>query len=372
MSPNFLFLRHGCCLPSQRDSDLHRVAQDGRDGTHPKWSGGKEIICGKDDKVLLTCLWPQAEDLVKQKFEFPLPDVEDQDDPLMKGEFMVMLELMQELPGAKEGKEKVKVYMTITFFITKAAFFQWYFSLRKYDISPIKRWTALSICADLGLEGQDFKTLERRSSRPSGSTTLLWRISRFYPPLELWQKKFLHSGHLLLDLSTEKLEGANLKLHGAVSFVSLEWEESYLSGIIFCKPDTSTWSALPPTPKSLDLEALRRALCRSVKNFSGKAGNIYYLQWMDDHAHLRTMIQEGKDGLEWYRCKYLSSFPNQPWCPGRWTRQRCRPWRPWSRHQTIGRRCLTSSKLSLNLLSLHIQVEVIDDWYHFISTFIEW
>ena len=44
---------------------------------------------------------------MKQKFEFPLPNVEDQDDPLMKGEFMVMLELMQELPGAKEGKEKV-------------------------------------------------------------------------------------------------------------------------------------------------------------------------------------------------------------------------------------------------------------------------
>ena len=35
-NPNFLFLRHGCCLPSQRDPDLHRVAQDGRDGTHPK------------------------------------------------------------------------------------------------------------------------------------------------------------------------------------------------------------------------------------------------------------------------------------------------------------------------------------------------
>ena len=139
-----------------------------------------------------------------------------------------------------------------------------------------------------------------------------------------------------------------------------------------CKPDTSTWSVLPPTPKSLDLGALRKALCRSVKNFLNKAGSINYLQWMDDHAHLRTMIQEGKDGLEWYRCKYLPSFPNRPCCPGRWTRQRCRLWRPWSRRQTIGRRCLTSSKLSLNLLSLHIQVEVIDDWYHFISTFIEW
>ena len=109
--------------------------------------------------------------------------------------------------------------------------FQWYLSLRKDDISPIKRWTALSICADLGLEGQDFKTLERQSSRPSGSTTLQWRISRFYPPIELWQKTFLHSGHLLLDLSIEKLEGANLELHGAVSFVSLEWEESALNYI---------------------------------------------------------------------------------------------------------------------------------------------
>ena len=44
--------------------------------------------------------------------------MEDQDDPLMKGEFMVMLELMQELPGAKEGKEKVKVYVK---YITKPA-----------------------------------------------------------------------------------------------------------------------------------------------------------------------------------------------------------------------------------------------------------
>ena len=47
---------------------------------------------------------------MKQKFEFPLPNVEDQDDPLMKGEFMVMLELMQDLPGAKEGKEKVNIF----------------------------------------------------------------------------------------------------------------------------------------------------------------------------------------------------------------------------------------------------------------------
>ena len=64
-------------------------------------------------------------------------------------------------------------------------------------------------------------------------------------------------------------------------------------------------------PKSSDLEASRRALCRSVKNFLDKAGNINYLQWMDDHAYLRTMIQEGKDGLEWYRCKSPEIFHPQ-------------------------------------------------------------
>ena len=64
-------------------------------------------------------------------------------------------------------------------------------------------------------------------------------------------------------------------------------------------------------PKSSDLEASRRALCRSVKNFLDKAGNINYLQWMDDHAYLRTMIQEGKDGLEWYRCKSPKIFHPQ-------------------------------------------------------------
>ena len=44
---------------------------------------------------------------MKQKFEFPLPAVEDAEDMLMKGEYIVILELMSELPGAKEGKEKV-------------------------------------------------------------------------------------------------------------------------------------------------------------------------------------------------------------------------------------------------------------------------
>ena len=66
-------------------------------------------MCHIEQNNTSSILHQQAEDLVKQKFEFPLPDVEDQDDPLMKGEFMVMLELMQDLPGAKEGKEKVNI-----------------------------------------------------------------------------------------------------------------------------------------------------------------------------------------------------------------------------------------------------------------------
>ena len=32
---------------------------------------------------------------------------------------------------------------------------------------------------------------------------------------------------------------------------------------------------------------------------------VPYFQWMDEHAHLRTLIEEGKDGLEWYRCENI-------------------------------------------------------------------
>ena len=55
-------------------------------------------MCHLEKNNTSSILHQQAEDLVKQKFEFPLPDVEDQDDPLMKGEFLVMLELMGEPP----------------------------------------------------------------------------------------------------------------------------------------------------------------------------------------------------------------------------------------------------------------------------------
>ena len=36
--------------------------------------------------------------------------------------------------------------------------------------------------------------------------------------------------------------------------------------------------------------------------------NVLNFQWMDEHAYLRTMIEEGKDGLEWYRCKIIPIF----------------------------------------------------------------
>ena len=34
-------IRDGCCLPGQRNTDLHGVAEDGRDGAYSNWSGGK-------------------------------------------------------------------------------------------------------------------------------------------------------------------------------------------------------------------------------------------------------------------------------------------------------------------------------------------
>ena len=48
-----------------------------------------------------------AEDLIKQKFEFPLPHGQDDEDPFIKGEFDVIKELLEKLPGAKAGKSKV-------------------------------------------------------------------------------------------------------------------------------------------------------------------------------------------------------------------------------------------------------------------------
>ena len=70
----------------------------------------KEIlICTELRKMAEIGLVPQAtaEDLIKQKFEFPLPRGQDDDDPFIKGEFDVIKELLEKLPSAKDGKAKV-------------------------------------------------------------------------------------------------------------------------------------------------------------------------------------------------------------------------------------------------------------------------
>ena len=70
----------------------------------------KEIqICTELRKMADIGLVPQgtAEDLIKQKFEFPLPKGQDDDDPFIKGEFDVIKELLEKCPEAKEGKAKV-------------------------------------------------------------------------------------------------------------------------------------------------------------------------------------------------------------------------------------------------------------------------
>ena len=45
--------------------------------------------------------------IIKTKFEFPLQKTEVEDDRFIKGEFDVIKELLEILPGAKDGKSKV-------------------------------------------------------------------------------------------------------------------------------------------------------------------------------------------------------------------------------------------------------------------------
>ena len=49
-----------------------------------------------------------VENIIKAKFESPLPRTQVEDDSFIKGEFDVIKELLEKLPGAKEGKAKVK------------------------------------------------------------------------------------------------------------------------------------------------------------------------------------------------------------------------------------------------------------------------
>ena len=46
-------------------------------------------------------------DLIQQKFEFPLPKCQDDDDPFVKGEFDVIKELLVKYPAMVEGKRKI-------------------------------------------------------------------------------------------------------------------------------------------------------------------------------------------------------------------------------------------------------------------------
>ena len=59
-----------------------------------------------------------AEDLIKQKFEFPLPKSTEDDDQLLRGEFDVIKELLAKLPGAVEAKSKVNQRKTFKFLLS--------------------------------------------------------------------------------------------------------------------------------------------------------------------------------------------------------------------------------------------------------------
>ena len=48
-----------------------------------------------------------VDDLIKQKFESPLPRTQDDDDPFIKGEFDVIKELLEKVADAVTGKAKV-------------------------------------------------------------------------------------------------------------------------------------------------------------------------------------------------------------------------------------------------------------------------
>jgi len=52
-------------------------------------------------------------DLIKTKFEYPLPKTQDDDDPFIKGEFDVIKELLEKRPEMVEGKKKIDYVINI-------------------------------------------------------------------------------------------------------------------------------------------------------------------------------------------------------------------------------------------------------------------
>lgn len=153
-------------------------------------------------------LVPQStvDDLIKQKFEAPLPRTQDDDDPFIKGEFDVIKELLDKIPEAKEGKRKVDRVIDVCGPPPKGTGLQ---NLReciietkwKYDVAPEEK-------------------------------QVVWKQMIL---------NFMERYFYLICFATYAQE------HGPTGF------------------------------------------------------KVSFVQWMDQHKELRTMIEEGKDKLEWYR-----------------------------------------------------------------------
>merc|ERR1711983_5461 len=147
-----------------------------------------------------------VDELIAQKFEAPMPRVQDDDDPFIKGEFDVIKELLEKLPEAAEGKRKLDRVIDICGTSPKGTGLQ---NLReciietkwKYDVAPEEKQV-------------------------------------------VWKRMILN------------------------------FMERYFYLICF-----ATYS----------LEV-------GTKGF-----DISFVDWMNARSYLRTMIEEGKDKLEWYR-----------------------------------------------------------------------
>ena len=92
---------HGDCLYSEGHADDQQAVQDGG-CRHGGQGWQKSLIL---HYFLLLQAW--AANIIKSKFEDPLPS-EDLKDHFMRGEWDVIMELIEKLPGAKEGKVRTK------------------------------------------------------------------------------------------------------------------------------------------------------------------------------------------------------------------------------------------------------------------------
>ena len=70
----------------------------------PAW---RTMLAASTDTSLLPPVQAWAANIIKSKFEDPLPS-EDLKDHFMRGEWDVIMELVEKLPGAKAGKVRTK------------------------------------------------------------------------------------------------------------------------------------------------------------------------------------------------------------------------------------------------------------------------